>query len=73
MIVHIAQDRKLNVEDRANNIIEALKFCQRRQSGNVHLCAICNEITFLAPVHEKRIKLSSDLSVNPQLNFLFPG
>lgn len=32
-----------------------------------------NEITFLALVPEKWIKLSSDLSVTPQLNFLFPG
>ena len=71
MIVYIDQDRKLNVED--GQTIETLKFCQLRQSGNVHLCAICDEITFLAPVPEKRTKLSSDLLVNPQLNFLFSG
>ena len=36
MIVYIDQDRKLNVEDGANTCL--------RQSGNVHLCTICNEI-----------------------------
>ena len=36
----------------------------------IHVQSV-NEITFLALVPEKQIKLSSDLMVNPQLNFLF--
>ena len=60
MIVYIDQDRKFNVEDGANTC--GLKILSAK---TVSECAfMCNS---------KWNKLSSNLSVNPQLNFLFPG